>query len=135
MIDSIVSDKMVSSRPKVIQMFAHAYTILHNELQSELNTKYPKIKEYLTMLSEITMNYILVTLSAPEFLLEGTKFTNFAEYLAEALYDFSINNFFPEDFINEVRGQIEQDLFEDWIRNFYGKLIRSLGEVQNNNNI
>jgi hypothetical protein len=110
-------------------MLAHAFTYLQSELSKPSNTKYPKLKEYLTTLFEATCNYSLLLLSESEALLKGSSFTKPADVFGDALFHISLQEGFPDSFMQHMNGQIEDDFYKASIQAFYTSLLREASKV------
>ena len=117
------------SKDKAIVLLAHAYTYLQEQLSKPANTKYPKLKDYLTTLSEYTCNYSLLVLSEPDMLLEGTAYPNATSLLGDSLFQLSFQESFPEDFMRHMKGEIEERQYQEWVQAFYVSLLREANKV------
>lgn len=122
------------SKAKVFHILAHAYTFLKAEFLKPVTARFPKIKDYLSKLVDITLNYSKLMFQEPDFILGGSSPTaiDLQQFLGKSLCDYAINSDagYPKEFLDDLKPIISIEEYNNFMCSFYVQILGQMKEVR-----
>ena len=114
-----------------IYILIKGYNYLQNELKKGSNNMLVKFKSFLETLFSYTSEYCKSIFSDPDLIMESLDGYKgiFNDLLSKSIYDYSLENGFPYNFITDVRSSISYEVYKSMLESFYYNLLNIIYDV------